>query len=130
MRNQKGFTAIQYLLVFFFVFAFVMLLPDLMLWGGTWYSAQVVINDTSQFMGEHGGGTSETISYLQERFEKAGLDPAEWDLTITQGPILKGGQGVVAVSSTYQFFSLNFIGLHVEMPIGASSTFTSQLWVR
>jgi hypothetical protein len=130
LRNQSGFISIEYLIIFSLIFPFFILMGDFVQWGGKWLNAQVCINDTAQKMGEHGGLLDGTIPYLQQRFADAGLDPAEWDLTISAGPLAKGEEGVIAVSSTYTFKSLKIVGITAQVPLRASATFTSQIWMR
>ncbi|MBG9790979.1 hypothetical protein ABHN05_13150 [Brevibacillus laterosporus] len=130
LRSQDGFLAIEYMVIFALIFPFVMLLPDFVQWGGNYVNAQVIVNDTAQKMGEHGGQLEGTVKYMEQRFASSGLDPAKWDLTLTSGPLFKGEEGIIEVSSSYRFKSLNIIGVKAEFPLKASATYTSQVWSR
>lgn len=127
--NQKGFAMVTYLLIFALAFPIAMLLPDMILWGSGWYKAQSIMNEVAQYLGEHGGASPETVTHLQLRFEEAGLNPSQWDLTITPGPLLHGEQGAIRVDSTYQFKSVSMF-FDLELPVYASALFTSEAFPR
>ncbi|CAI8942907.1 Pilus assembly protein [Brevibacillus sp. IT-7CA2] len=130
VTNDKGFGFIEYMVIFVVVFPIIMLMPDMVVWGGTWVKANGVINETAQFIGEHGGADSTTIAYLQQRFSESGLDPARWDLTISSGQVMKGDPLSIAVESSYSFNSLKMLGVEFQMPLRASATVPSQVWIR
>ena len=133
MRNilkcQQGFGMVEFIVMFVVAFPLGMLIPDLALWGIAWIKSYAITNDTAQYLGEFGGAYYETLEYLQQRFADSGLNPSQWDLMLSQGPLQKGQQGVIAVRSSYTLTSLQPF-LDITLPIESSATFTSQVFVR
>lgn len=128
-NNQKGLAMVTAFAIFILAFPFAMMIPDLVLWGTGWYKAQSIMNEIAQSLGEHGGGNDVTVQVIQERFAEAGLNPSQWDLYLTKGPLLKGEKGMVAVRSSYKFRSVEPF-FEFVVPVYASATFTSEVWVR
>lgn len=128
-KNQAGLSMVTAFIMFALLFPLAMILPDLILWGTGWYKAQSLMNEVAQSIGEHGGADSATIEVIQKRFAEAGLNPSQWELYLTRGPLIKGDQGIVAVRSTYKFKSVQHF-FDIEMPVYASATYTSEVWAR
>lgn len=128
--NQKGFAFVEYMVVFIIVFPLVLFAIDLIVWGSKVFVVNGIIGDGADFMAMHGGANESTVTYLQQRFAEAGLDPSRWDLTISGGQKMRGDSLSVAVESTYAFNSLRLIGIDLSIPIKASATVPSQVWIR
>ncbi|MDT3417161.1 hypothetical protein QO009_003056 [Brevibacillus aydinogluensis] len=130
LKNEKGFAFIEYTVVFVLIFPFVILMPDFITWGTNLIKANAIINETIQFIGEHGGANETTVAYLEKRFTESGLDPAQWDLTISGGQRMKGEALSLAVESTYTFNSIKMLGINFTLPMKASASAPSQLFMR
>lgn len=128
-KNKRGLSMVTALVMFALIFPFSMILPDLFLWGTGWYKAQSVVNEIAQSLGEQGGAFPTTVDTIQKRFADSGLNPSQWDLILTSGPLIKGDQGIIAVESTYKFKSVESF-FEIEFPVYASVTYTSEVWVR
>jgi hypothetical protein len=129
IKCEQGFGMVEFIVMFVVAFPLGMLIPDIVLWGIAWIKAYNITNDTAQYLGELGGAYYDTILYLQQRFADTGLNPSQWDLVITQGPLQKGQQGVIAIKSSYTLTSVQPF-LDITLPISTSSTFTSQVFIR
>jgi len=121
---------VEYFLIFALGFPLVMFLPDLILWGTGYAKVQGIVNDTAQTLGEQGGADEDTVLYLQEVMKENGLDPAKWDLTLTAGPLPYNQKGGIALESTYTFNSLRAFGMNFSVPVYATATYVSQVWIR
>ncbi|WP_126430004.1 hypothetical protein [Brevibacillus marinus] len=130
LQNQKGFGFIEYMVIFVLVFPLVLFVIDLIVWGSKIFVVNGIIGDAADFMAMHGGANETTVTYLQQRFAEAGLDPSHWDLTISGGQKMRGDELSVAVESTYTFNSIRMIGIDLQFPIKASATVPSQVWIR
>lgn len=130
LKNQHGFGFIEYMVLFVLIFPFVLFAIDLIVWGSKIFVVNGIIGDAADFMAMHGGANETTVAYLQERFAEAGLDPSNWDLSISGGQKMRGDSLSVAVESTYTFHSIRMIGIDLQFPIKASATVPSQVWIR
>jgi|GEM_PF-4663941 len=130
LTDQKGFGMIEYLAISVIAIPFSLVIADFAIWGTGWMLANSIVNDTAQYAGEHGGADDATVDYMRERFANAWLDPSDWDLTLTRGPLQKGDQGIVAVQTTYTFRTLQPLGLDFTLNVPASATYTSNTFLR
>ncbi|MED4353566.1 hypothetical protein P9265_14715 [Schinkia azotoformans] len=129
-KNTKGFTIVEYLVIFAVAFPLALVIPDFILWGAGWYKVQGVVSDAAEYCEQHGGANLYTVEYISNRFIDAELNPGDWDLTLTTGPLPTGHKGIVAAESEYTFNSLKPLGLEFTVPVKAHRTFISNLFLR
>lgn len=129
-KCERGSVTTEYLIVAIFMLFFVVIGPDLILLGGTYYAVSDAAAkglDQAALMGQV---TPEIYNSIRNRLGAVGLDPDRWTVTYSQGTASYGQPLEVTITGTYYFKAFRLFGLNLGVPVSVRKTGVSQVYVR
>lgn len=113
---------------------FLILLPDLFIYGTTAYKANAVIEHVTKEAEMQGGITPEVEALFNETMEDYGLADKNFTVNYSStGAIQHRGRFEITLEGSYRFRTFNVLGTGLgsfNAPISAKDSGVSEVWVR